>query len=37
MWLFIAGVILGGFVGIGFMCCLQINRHHDILEHSKEE
>lgn len=31
MWLFIAGAILGGFVGIGFMSLLQINRH------SKEE
>lgn len=24
----IVGLLLGGFVGVAFMCCLQINRLH---------
>ena len=26
---FILGLIMGGFIGIGYMCLLQINRHED--------
>jgi hypothetical protein len=37
MWLFIAGVMLGGIVGIGFMCLLQINRHSEIMEQFEKE
>ena len=37
MWLFIAGAMLGGFVGIGLICLLQINRNQDLIEHSNEE
>lgn len=40
MWLFIAGLglfMLGGVSGIILMAFLQINKHYDIIEHSKEE
>ena len=37
MWLFICGAYLGGLVGIGIMCLLQINRYENIEKDSKEE
>ena len=37
MWLFICGAMLGGVIGIGIMCLLQINRYEAIKEDSKEE
>ena len=37
MWLFICGAYLGGIVGMGIMCLLQINRHSEIAEKNEEE
>lgn len=37
MGLFICGAMLGGIVGVGIMCLLQINNHDDIMEEFKDE
>ena len=35
--IFLGGAMLGGCLGIGFMCCLQINRINEEKRHKKED
>ncbi|MBP3920798.1 MAG: inseCt neurotoxin 1c [Bacilli bacterium] len=37
MGLFICGSVLGGVIGVGFMCLLQVDRHNEIMEDLKGE
>lgn len=35
--IFLGGAMLGGCLGIGFMCCLQINRINEEKRNKKED
>ena len=35
--IFLVGAMLGGCLGIGFMCCLQINRINEEKRNKKED
>ena len=35
--IFLGGAMLGGFLGIGFMCCFQINRINEQMKNTDEK
>lgn len=37
MWLFTSGIMLGGVIGMGLICLLQINKYEEVLEDSEDD